>query len=575
MHMKTHAKYQKFDIYDLYAGILIACATGLRVLLVALGWPPTNADEGTMGLMALHIAYHGEHPLLFYGQNYMGSIEAYLGAFFMHLFGPTLFALRLSVILLTMLFLISTYLLSRLLFSKQLGLLTLACLSIGSIYVLTRQTIATGGTTQTLLFGSLAFLLASWLALTRRRPTSLWTKVRRCCIYACWGLVLGLGVWSDMIVLPFFVCAGLFLLLWNWREILWTWPLIIGGFLLGVYPLILYNQQQTRHTADNSLITLLKLFQGSTTAAPHTLAGIVHGIQATILVSVPMATGSPFCPVMELPWLGDNSPHTLTCTLLHASSGLGYLSLLVVAALSSIVLIWRVRPRRGEIYQYDTLVCAVARLSLAAAALLAIAAYAISSAPMSWPGFHARYLSSLLIATPAVLAPLWTAASQRRSAGTFWHLPECYSSRVVLVLICIFLMIGTGILVSEVPATRATNQQMTDLIDRLESMGITHLYTDYWSCDNIAFLSNEHLICSVVDDNLQPSHNRVPHYQNIVSNDSCSAYVFPTTASQLYTVRERVTLALSYYRHVVADGYTIYQPICTSAMVSYPSGKRP
>ena len=36
--------------------------------------------------MALHIAYRGEHPFLFYGQNYMGALEAYIGALLFHQF---------------------------------------------------------------------------------------------------------------------------------------------------------------------------------------------------------------------------------------------------------------------------------------------------------------------------------------------------------------------------------------------------------------------------------------------------------------------------------------------------------
>ena len=90
----------------------------------------------------------------------MGVIEAYLGAGFFHLFGsPSLFALRLGVILLVTLFFITIYLLSSMIFSRPLALVTLVVLSVGSIPMLTRQMIATGGSSQTLLFGALAFLL--------------------------------------------------------------------------------------------------------------------------------------------------------------------------------------------------------------------------------------------------------------------------------------------------------------------------------------------------------------------------------------------------------------------------------
>src|SRR5579859_2478350 len=78
-------KYLNQNRYGLCALAIIIFALLLRILLVSLGWPPSNSDEGTMGIMALHIAYHGEHPVLYYGQNYMGAIEASLGAFFFHL----------------------------------------------------------------------------------------------------------------------------------------------------------------------------------------------------------------------------------------------------------------------------------------------------------------------------------------------------------------------------------------------------------------------------------------------------------------------------------------------------------
>ncbi len=86
--------------------IVIALATAIRVALISLGWQTTNSDEDTMGLMALHIAYRGEYPVFFYGQNYMGALEAYIGALLFHLLGPSLFSLRLGLVFLFDLFLL-------------------------------------------------------------------------------------------------------------------------------------------------------------------------------------------------------------------------------------------------------------------------------------------------------------------------------------------------------------------------------------------------------------------------------------------------------------------------------------
>lgn len=550
-------KLLKIGMYDMIAAGIILCATALRVVLDALGWPPTNADEGTMGIMALHIAYRGERPLLFYGQNYMGSLEAYLGAIFFHLFGPSLFSLRLGVILLTMLFFVSTYCLTSVLYSKQLAVVTLAVLSFGSIQVFSREMLATGGSTQTLLFGSLAFLGATVLALTRRPSTSMPIAMQawRMLGYFCWGAVLGLAMWSDMVVLPFLAMAGLLLLVCCWRDLLWAWSFILAGIIAGMYPLLLYNVQSIRGSQGqgiNSLITLLALFRGSTTQAPHTLSGILYGFWNTLTVSLPIATGNPFCPVEELPWLGDNVAQTRSCVLGHALWGVGYVLLLLCAI---VMTLWLLRVARREGVPLPVV---FARLAMQFAALLAIVAYALSSAPMGWPGFHARYLVGLLIITPVVLAPLW------RVSPTLQRRPRPYgriASCVVLAAIFGVLLMGTGILLGEVPAAQAAHQRESALIQGLLRRGITHVYTDYWSCDNLAFLSNEQVICGVIDGNLQFSHNRDPRYAALVGSDPRSAYVLPVGAGQLQAVEQKVAKFPGKYHRYTLAGYVVYQPI--------------
>jgi len=142
---------------------VIALGSGIRLALISLGWPHTNFDEGTIGEMAMNIAFHGDHPAFFYGQAYMGSLQAYLGAAFFHLFGVSLFSLRLGTVLLNTLFLVSMYLLARLLYPPELALLSTLLLALAAVIVYYREIQAIGGYPETLLFGSLLFVLASWL----------------------------------------------------------------------------------------------------------------------------------------------------------------------------------------------------------------------------------------------------------------------------------------------------------------------------------------------------------------------------------------------------------------------------
>src|SRR5438093_3610314 len=162
-------KHLNINRHGICAFCLIIFATVLRIILISQGWPETNSDEGTMGLMALHIAYREEHPIFFYGQGYMGSFEAYFAAVLFHLFGASLFTLRLGLVIIFAFFLVSIYLLTSLLYTKNLALVTLSLLSLGSIGVLFTQLRAIGGYAETLLFGSLLLLLAAWLALSHGR----------------------------------------------------------------------------------------------------------------------------------------------------------------------------------------------------------------------------------------------------------------------------------------------------------------------------------------------------------------------------------------------------------------------
>lgn len=586
-------KLKKIDIYDRIAAMIILFAASMRILLGALSWPPTNSDEGVMAIMAMNIAYRGAAPLMFYGQDYMGTIEAYLGAGFFHLFGgPSLFALRLGVILLVTLFLICMYFLACLLFSKPLAIVTLLILSVGSIPMLTRQMIATGGSSQTLFSGSFVFLIAIYLSSTYKQYTSSGMKFRRLVGYAVWGLAVGLGIWSDMVVLPFLAMAGLLLLIFCWRELLiWAWLIVLSCIIIGMLPLIQYDLALNL----NSWTVFTKLIHGGNTTAPQTLPGILHNITSTILVSIPTATGNPFCPVNEIRVLGDNAAHSMQCALIHVSWGGGYLLLLICALGVTFYTLWHLqfwakllRTNKPEVVgttstgmnsallhakefqdieQQWVLVRYIARILLLGAAGLAICIYTLNSAPVDLPGFHARYLVSLLIATPALIFPLWNTAILQ-PVQTFEYI-KVYVCRSILILVWSLLLIGTMIAFSEVPAARSAEQQRQDLIANLKRIGVAHFYTEYWTCYNLIFTSREQVVCAILKSNLQPWDNRVPRYFDMVKADQHAAYVFPLDTSMLpanYHVlpvveRKVAQAGPGKYRRYEFDGYVVYQPV--------------
>jgi len=585
-------KFCKFSVYELSALAIIACATLLRLLLISLNYPILNSDEGTIGIMARHIAYRGEWPIFFYGQHYMGGLEAYIGAVLFHLFGASLFSLRLGLILMFGLFLVSTYLLTSLLYSKAWALISLALSGVGSSFVLSRQLSAIGGYPETLLFGSMAFLFASTLALSYQPGSPLGRQGWRYTIYIGWGFVVGLGMWSDLLIVPFVLMSGLLLLLFCWRELVRMLAAlcILLGFVIGAAPLICYNLFYAAPGQD-SLSILQKLQHGGHTSLDYGTL-LTKELTGTFQVSIPMMTGNPFCPVTEVPFLGPTSPNTFQCVLIRDIWSAGYLLLFALAILLALVVVWRSwwrwqvqksggladhrsprwslglgHPQNKLAMQKDltleerrNLVRHSTRLMLLGGAMLALLFYTFSDAPVDWPGIHARYLIGLLIATPAIFWPLWSAICATGSRMTNFARIRKLASAAVLILIGGILLLGTVFTFGELPAAQAANGRQQDLIAHLLSIGATHIYTDYWTCNRIAFASQERIICGVLSGTLRPSHNRDPHYYTIVSHDPHTAYVFdPGSYSQ--AAQRKLVQAGVRYRRFAFDGYIIYQPV--------------
>ncbi len=130
--LKLKVRKIRFTSYDFLALALVIIATILRFILIYSNWPITNSDEGNMGVLARHIAYNGEWPIFFYGLQYMGPIEGYLAAPLFHLFGSSLFTLRLGLLPFYPLFLICMYYLTRMLYTQLFALFTVLLLCVGS-----------------------------------------------------------------------------------------------------------------------------------------------------------------------------------------------------------------------------------------------------------------------------------------------------------------------------------------------------------------------------------------------------------------------------------------------------------
>jgi hypothetical protein len=539
---------------DLAAIALIVGGVGLRLTLAALGWPATDSDEATFGLMALHINERGAHPIFFYGQNYMGAVEAYLAAGAFRLFGPSLFALRLSTISLSAGFLVCVYLLARLLYGRALALATLALLVIGPPVALFLQVFTNGGYADTLFFGALLLLLATLLA---RPEAGALTKRRwRLLAYGAWGLTAGLGLWSDVLILPFILTSGLLLLAFRWRELLrGMGAALVAGLVFGGSPLTAFAA-----AGNNPFQGAAAVQQAPNAAQGGALALYAGQVAGTFLVSLPEITGgATLCPLSRAEsWpLAHASPATLTCTAVHGLWSLGYLALLGVALVvgaRTCRTLW-MHTRRGvqDPEERAQFVIPMARFALALSAALTLALYITSPVAARAPQVVMRYLVGLTLALPVLLAPLrgWATSSVGRKA---------WIGRLAIAMVALAYLLGLAGILQAIPSAHAEAQHQERLIASLGQLGVTAVYTDYWTCDRVAFLSHERIICATLSPELQPDLDRYATYPTRVAAAPHPAYLFSDGSAQAQAFQAVYDRAPAAFQRVALDGYILYLP---------------
>ena len=556
------------DMYTLIAGIIILGAIGLRLFFLAIGMPEVNGDEGTMGIEAMHIAFQGQHPVFLYGQDYMGVLEAYIAAFFFHLFGVSPFTLRLGMVLMFLLFMISMYYLTGLLYSKKLALVTLALLGFGlTSDVMIQQLRAVGGAIETLLFGSLVLLLAVWLALTSRprREQSVRLRLIRLAAYFGWGLSAGLGLWTHFLIAPFVLASGLILLVFCMRDLLSFAPLVLAlGFLLGFFPFIIYNiQAQPGHT---TLQAILSIHSSSVPAnVQHLLRMRLAG---TFLWSLPVATGlAPVCSLTDLPYYGPATSSTLPCIVEMGGWSFGYMFLMTVAALLAILGLWKLwmaRRTRGTSWTQEeraAIIINFSRLMILFAVALTLFFY-ISSPLSALKPWSTRDLVGLLVGVPAVLWPLWTAAGFEKFILPSRSRLLALVNRAILVIVSVAILAGTAASFSAIPSVEADNQQQQALVQGLLSIGATRVYSGYWTGGyRLVFQSQERIISAVPSGLSEPGTNRYQHYVPIVNADPNAAYVFIVNSPDALSFAQKIAHSHTKYRRYIFGIYVVYQPV--------------
>ena len=75
------------------------------------------------------------------------------------------------------------------------------------------------------------------------------------------------------------------------------------------------------------------------------------------------------------------------------------------------------------------------------------------------------------------------------------------------------------------------------------------------------FLSQEKIICAVLDEQLHPGFDRYAPYAAIVKSDSYPSYVFPVGSPQDSAFVLQSSGSGQTYQLTVVDNYDVYQPL--------------
>ncbi len=111
--------------------------------------------------MAKHILA-GERPIFFYGQVYMGSLDAYLISVFFNFFGSQIVWIRIVQIILFSITLLEFYIFTQIVFkNKFISFFATLFLAFPAVNVVLYTTVSLGGYGEAFVLGMAALLLAA------------------------------------------------------------------------------------------------------------------------------------------------------------------------------------------------------------------------------------------------------------------------------------------------------------------------------------------------------------------------------------------------------------------------------
>ena len=182
-------------------GMLVLVGLALRLDFMWAAGFTIDGDEAIVGLMGLDILDGQGVPVFYYGQHYMGSLEAIMASWFFAIFGASSFTLQLVPLVWSLALIVLAYILGRLISGRRGGLIAATLTAVAPPALLVWSSKARGGFIEVVVIGAVALCLTiKWL---RSDPGQLRYPVLV-------GLALGLGWWVNNQIIYFIVPIAIF-----------------------------------------------------------------------------------------------------------------------------------------------------------------------------------------------------------------------------------------------------------------------------------------------------------------------------------------------------------------------------
>lgn len=495
--MSRRSTFEKEPLLWLLAALLLC--VGLKTWLIAGGWVPFNSDEAVVALMARHIL-QGANPTFFYGQAYMGSLDAYFVAAAFIIFGEEIWAIRLVQTILYLFFLTTVFLIGRRISADwKVGVLAVFLLSIPPVNLTLYTTVSLGGYGEALLIGNLIWLVSDSLARHMTPP-----RFQHMALWTLLGFLCGLGLWAFGLTLVYSLPAVILLMWESLRKIGWSglnakkwalgWLFSFAGFCLGSWPWWMFAHA-------NGFSALLRELTG----------GAIAGVEG-------------------LPWLGQVGRHLANLLLFGPTVLLGIrppwsVDLLALPLLPFVLIAWfLIFVSWFQDWNGDTNVFAARLMKWTVLSLTLAFIFSPFGADPSGRYFLPFAAPLSLIAARGILA-IWKrlGAWAYAIAGILW----------------LFQLVGNvqsamnfppGLTTQFYAPTQIDHRYDPALIEFLKKNGEKTGYSNYWVAYPLAFLSQEEIMFPPrlpyhLDLRYSKRDDRLPEYSQAAEQSPKTAYI--------------------------------------------------